>query len=89
MNCKPGDMAIVKRADGAPEAIGRMVTILARTDDVDDSPAWSVEFQSPVVARHWMTGDPMIGLIAACPDAWLMPISGVPVTDDVTDEVRA
>ncbi|WP_233343663.1 hypothetical protein [Burkholderia cepacia] len=87
MNCKPGDMAIVMRADAAPEAVGRLVKVLSRCGDVNGRPSWTVRFQSVVVARNRFDGSLMMGSEAPCPDAWLMPVGGAPVTNDIAHEV--
>lgn len=89
VNCKPGDLAIVVRADGAPAAIGRVVEVLRLAPDVDGLPAWVVQFRGVGVVRNKESGALTLGVDADCPDAWLRPISGVPVQDEQRDEVAA
>ena len=87
MNCKPGDLAIVIRA--TTSARGKIVEVIERADDVDGLPAWLVRFQGAAVVRNKESGAMTLGCDADCPDAWLRPISGVPVLDEVSDEVTA
>ncbi|WP_156545811.1 hypothetical protein [Cupriavidus sp. D384] len=87
MNCKPGDMAIVLRADGAPASIGRIVEVIEVAPDIDGQPAWVVRFQGVGVCKNKETGELTLDTDADCPDAWLRPISGVPVEDEQHDEV--
>ena len=89
MNCKPGDLAIVVRADGAPAAVGRIVEVVCPAPDVDGLPAWLVQFQGVSPVRSKTTGATTLGVDADCPDAWLRPISGVPVEEEQHDEVTA
>ncbi|MBB2915885.1 hypothetical protein [Cupriavidus alkaliphilus] len=90
MNCKPNDLAIVIRADAVPELIGQIVKVLHPT--WPDSPhgfVWMVRFQAPQVFPGWFSGTAIVDTDAHCPDAWLKPITGLPVHDDVPDEVTA
>ncbi|WP_027815204.1 hypothetical protein [Paraburkholderia bannensis] len=94
MNCKPGDLAFITRAY-CVENIGRIVEVLPQFEVVMDMPSWNtrivgdaaspcvIEINGGVIAR--LEHD----TYAWCPDAWMRPISGVPVTDDVHDEVPA
>jgi hypothetical protein len=81
MNCKPGDLAYVTWA--APEisdAIGRIVEVLNWNSHYS---AWNIEFagKRPPSLYGYAT--------LSCNDDWLRPISGVPVHDEVTEEITA
>jgi hypothetical protein len=86
MNCKPGDLAYIARlpaALGEPftSLVGRVVTVTEITQV--DPIVWRIK--TPIVlpfmgARIHVTG---------VEDAYLRPISGVPVYDEVRDEVTA
>ncbi|MEI1392190.1 hypothetical protein [Klebsiella pneumoniae] len=95
MNCKPGDLAIVVRVDheGDLEDIGLIVEVLAPTPiqfwDSPDSPEWECRTRSSRRTRIPSTGAIVLAPEFDVKDSWLRPISGVPVTDDVEDEVVA
>ncbi|MCA8242851.1 hypothetical protein [Burkholderia sp. AU32262] len=82
MNCKPGDLAFTV---GSPlhEQNGMVVQVVGLSPR--GAPWWVVSFRGAVETRE--------GLIAhgraQVRDANLRPISGVPVTDDIEDEVTA
>lgn len=42
MRCKPGDLAVIVRADNDPECIGRIVTVLALRFAMGE-PGWQVD----------------------------------------------
>lgn len=95
MNCKPGDLAYIVRVDdgGNRYAIGLIVEVMRAVSfdcraDPDD-PEWQCRSQTPVRARDMHTGLIVLTSEFDVKDSWLRPISGVPVTDDVTDEVTA
>ena len=87
MNCKPGDMAIIMKAplskDGAPIGMIVEVTNQWATDRRFGHCWWCI------VPRKVETVG--LGLMPAChiADDWLRPVSGLPITDDVIDEVTA
>lgn len=97
MNCKPGDLAIIVRVGKLPENIGKIVEIIRPAVSGEDfriegNPrcmAWMVRGYSPL-ARRTYEGKPLSAAfeIAAYDDS-LLPITGLPITDDVTDEVTA
>ncbi|WP_186215901.1 hypothetical protein [Burkholderia gladioli] len=89
MNCKPGDLAIIIKTRSG-EAIGWIVRVLEIGREIPDlGYAWCIKTSKPVYVesiasgKHSYTDEPL------CPDSWLRPISGIPMTDDVTDEVVA
>ncbi|SPK73695.1 conserved protein of unknown function [Cupriavidus taiwanensis] len=90
MNCKPNDLAIVTRADAVPELIGQIVKVLqASLNFCPYGPVWVVRFQAPKQFPCYFPGACLITTDADCPDAWLRPITGLPVHDDVPEEVTA
>ncbi|WP_175681161.1 hypothetical protein [Burkholderia cenocepacia] len=96
MNCKPGDLAVIVR-DDIPENIGRIVTVVGPTElDGSEGPGfwWDVvaEGQLPLAFNYH---DSVPGRIEGYAmdvehlDSDLLPISGAPMTDDMSDEVTA
>ncbi|HIE4431949.1 TPA: hypothetical protein ACXM9H_002956 [Burkholderia multivorans] len=85
MNCKPGDLAVMVRSE-IPENIGRIFEVLSfdHATSVFSGPTWNVRTVRP--AKY---GDGRMGTEGTAQDCCLRPISGVPVTDDVEDEVTA
>jgi len=86
MNCKPGDLAIMV-SSGIPENIGRIFEILNFNQAVTDfsgKPIWNVRAAHP--AR---TADGEMSSEGNASDADLRPITGLPITDDIKDEVTA
>lgn len=88
MNCNPPCMAIVTYADYKP-AIGLVVEVLPESRiDLDGTHEWVVV--PPRAMGCWdSAGNEVVMEHIYCPDAWLRPVSGLPVTDDVSDEVPA
>lgn len=89
MNVKPDDLAIVLR-DPFPENIGRVVSVRGPAIFVTDAPAWHCEVKgAPVriieIERPW---ESYFGNEAEIYDADLMPISGVPVDDEIIEDLR-
>ncbi|WP_186077561.1 hypothetical protein [Burkholderia gladioli] len=87
MNCKPGDLAIIIKAplslDGSP--IGMVVEVLKDwADHLKYGHCWLCRFSDLMETSRGGTS-----YVAHVPDDWLRPISGVPVKDDVEDEVLA
>lgn len=95
MNCKPGDLAIIVRVDdrGDRDAIGLIVEVMRAAAAVDwtdaNQPEWQCRSRAPFRARDMRTGAIVLSNEFDVKDSWLRPISGVPVTDDVEDEVTA
>lgn len=90
MNCKPGDLAYITRATAnAAEAVGVVVEVMQRGRDIDGMPAWHVQVPDRFVVSNRLTGRKAFKNRLNVPDAWLRPISGVPVHDEQHDEVPA
>ena len=82
MNCKPGDLAIIIGASW-PETlpnIGRICTVVSASGDSEWS--WLCKGDRP-----FMDGTGAITEVLMVRDADLRPISGLPITDDIKDEV--
>lgn len=89
MNCKPGDLAYIVR-DPYPENVGRVVRVIGPNAHAG-GPEWDCESCGAPLrvldpARPWAFA---IDARFDCYDADLRPISGVPVEDEVCDEVMA
>ncbi|CAM2167946.1 conserved hypothetical protein [Burkholderia latens] len=88
MNCKPGDMAIIVN-DGGSGALGYVVEVIQAAPPREEGPLWEIQFRAdqPIYFRD--TGERIKGTRIWILDAWLRPVSGLHVTDDVEDEVTA
>lgn len=92
MNCKPGDLAYVARDEQFPENVGRIVEVI-RPAVLDGTEApgfwWEVRALSRphAVSYHGEEGFAMYAMDFEMLDSDLRPISGVPVEDEVCDEV--
>ncbi|HVI88285.1 MAG TPA: hypothetical protein VM659_08285 [Dongiaceae bacterium] len=91
MNCKPGDLAIVVKAC-IVENIGKIVEVIGPSDD---HPVlgfrWSIRPQSPMRSVDGIDLTTQVGPSLgnlACADDWLRPVSGLPITDEVTDDLK-
>ncbi|KVO11741.1 hypothetical protein [Burkholderia ubonensis] len=80
MNCKPGDIAFII-SSRVSENIGRVVEVIEWDACCE---MWVIHCREPI--RLYSGG---MSTEAFCEDSRLRPISGVPVTDDVKDEVHA
>ena len=85
MNCKPGDLAYVVHGRQA----GAVVSVEKTSLPLEDvSPCWTCTSTSPLHTVHRKTRERRINTRFRVPDSWLRPISGIPVTDDVTENVK-
>ncbi|WP_186191034.1 hypothetical protein [Burkholderia gladioli] len=86
MNCKPGDLAILISGD-IPENIGVIFEIVSLNWSFSahcGEPVWNV-----TGPRETRSTDGSVSRGGLARDSNLRPISGIPMTDDVTDEVVA
>lgn len=87
MNCKPGDLAVLIQGTNA----GHICEVLSPWGTKNGRFVWNVRMV--VTLPRFIGGDrsrpDSPGREGQCCDVNLRPISGVPVTDDVTDEVTA
>ncbi|AJG19051.1 hypothetical protein [Cupriavidus basilensis] len=90
MNCKPGDLAYIVR-DPYPENLGRVVKVVGAPQWIDDGPAWFCQATGgPLrVMNIDRPRETLRDTEFDCYDSDLRPISGVPVEDEVSDEVTA
>jgi len=89
MNCKPGDLAYITHQSAAAPNLGRIVEVIEARPARNGWALWLVTSVAPMNGIDPETGKPATTQRGVIPDAWLRPISGVPVTDDVTDEAVA
>ncbi|MBB5547514.1 hypothetical protein [Paraburkholderia fungorum] len=89
MNCKPGDLAVLMGLSGEWSANnGHIVEVL----HLAYGDTWSVKCIAHVKGFMASLGiflPAVPGEVCECRDKWLRPISGVPVNDEVKDEVGA
>lgn len=83
MNCKPGDLAYIVASED-PSQIGIVVEVLRM--EYPQHEMWLIKVRDGHACV--LTGLPLQGT-AMIKDSCLRPISGVPVTDDIADEVTA
>lgn len=89
MNCKPGDLAYIVAGLKTPSPnLGKVVEIVRYAGEDVFGAEWEVRSQSAVQTRDGFGNSHMSREFFA-PDAWLRPISGVPVHDEQHDEVTA
>ncbi|WP_175946654.1 hypothetical protein [Burkholderia pyrrocinia] len=87
MNVKPGDLAYLFNGcvnEGVVVEVLRCAGI-----DADEGQLWHCRSRSPICCTRKRSGSELMATEFACPDAWLRPINGVRVTDDISDEVIA
>jgi hypothetical protein len=97
MNCKPGDLAYVIRAVVTPEMVGAVVSVLrsaVHMETVDGiryevtEPGWVVESAGSSLPVRSNDGILRIVKRRVVMDRLLRPISGVPVNDEVTEDLK-
>ncbi|MFT0167509.1 hypothetical protein ACLKMY_00575 [Paraburkholderia mimosarum] len=89
MNCKPGDLAYITR-NFCSENIGRVVEVIDAFGEYPEFGfCWNVASQEPLAAVNPHTDERLALTSGFIPDAWLRPISGVPVHDEQLDEMPA
>lgn len=105
MKCKPGDLAIVRGIKITPEMNGRVVEVIRRAThgeiftDVSggcvmlhmggsNAAIWVVRTREPM---PWRRNNGDLGWYYETPiyDDLLIPISGVPLEEEILDEVTA
>lgn len=91
MNVKAGQMAYIARSS-YPENIGTVCEVLRLAPrnewEGDHLPEWECKSSKPISGMDMSNGLLGYSMIFNCPDAWLRPISGVPVHDEQHDEVK-
>lgn len=87
LNCKVGDLAYVVCGGSA----GAIVTVekVAEPFMPEKSPAWLATSREKLETIKRKSRQRSMSNKFRVRDSWLRPISGVLVTDDVTDEVTA
>jgi hypothetical protein len=94
MNCKPQQMAMVVRTPVmlVGEYVLRFDCLLGKTFRVIellDDISWTIEPRIWLNREEVAPGIRAIGEVWAIADEYLMPIEGMPVDENVTDEVTA
>jgi hypothetical protein len=92
MNCKPGDLAIIVVPAHWPRKTlsDKIVKVIyfvpprGPGPEWDQRPTWWCNFNTA-----WFNDAGRMFLEGPVLDSWLHPISGVPVNDEITDEVTA
>jgi hypothetical protein len=90
VNVKPGDLAIIVQCD-IKEAIGVVVEVLSPAGcNAPGVFEWFVRPSRPLRCFD-VFGLPTKGTLTemGCPDAWLRPVSGLPIDEETRDEVAA
>ncbi|HDR9834495.1 TPA: hypothetical protein QDC51_001254 [Burkholderia multivorans] len=91
MNVKPGDLAIVVSRGIKDSAAGMIVEVVedaTRWTRAYGFQCWYVTAKTPIPCVR-TNGSPSFGHRVVFADSSLMPLSGVPVTDEVEGEVTA
>jgi hypothetical protein len=90
MNCKPGDLAYLS-SDCIDEGV--IVEVLGAGPKIDGYPAWHCHSRTAIECEKMEGGKNVGGKYfmtdILVEDRYLRPISGVPVNDEVRDEVPA
>jgi hypothetical protein len=86
MNCKRGDLAYQVYAGSN---CGRVYEVLSvNCDSYKYGRVWNVRATKPIETFDSDNGSATgFKTDFECPDDWLRPISGVPVEDEVTEEI--
>ncbi|KVC71431.1 hypothetical protein WI73_11470 [Burkholderia ubonensis] len=87
MNCKPGDLAYLSSDCVAEGLVVEVLTSAGMT--AAGAPAWHCRSRTPIDCITERTQRVVSVTEFAVEDRYLRPISGVPVTDGVSDEVAA
>lgn len=74
-NVRPGELAYINRAPGAPFALGLAVRVVRQADNVDGEAAWAVQVGARLQIRDLRTG--MIKPYVIVPDAWMTKIADI------------
>jgi hypothetical protein len=86
MNCKRGDLAYLS-ADCVDEGV--IVEVLTSAGlSANGVPAWFCQSRSPIDCTTERTNRNITTTEFAVEDRYLRPISGVPVNDEVTDDIK-
>jgi hypothetical protein len=85
LNCKIGDLAYVVCGDQA----GAVVTVEKVAEPFSDgSPAWEATSREPLETIKRKSRARSMSDRFRVRDSWLRPINGVPVNDEVTEEIK-
>ncbi len=85
MNVKLGDLAIVILPSQPAGIIGKVIRFVGEVGDTSKSypNCWCVQFPRAYRTNNGqMTNEPYV------PDAWLRPVSGLPMQDETAEETK-
>lgn len=85
MNCKPGDLAYLS-SDCIDEGV--IVEVLSAAPPTEDGPAWHCKSRTPINCTLQVSKREVSATEICVADRYLRPISGVPVTDEVTENMK-
>lgn len=94
MNCKPGDLAYIVVDPLNPNNLGKVVQVahVASAWVDPDVHEWTCVPCGEVAGFDTSRGNKPVcakgGMLIDIPDAWLRPISGVPLHDEQHDEAK-
>jgi hypothetical protein len=89
MNCKQGDLAYIVDSQ-FPENLGRVVDVLSGYGVFrDEGFCWNVRAKTALKGEGEIDGRIMYLRDGFIPDSCLRPIGGVPIDEEVRDEVTA
>lgn len=88
MNCKPGDLAIIIHdPDFKGQDLGKLVEVIKGEGlDCDGDYCWECQPLSPLTGCDEGRVETNLTLIDI-PDAWLKPVSGLPLDEEVLEEI--
>jgi hypothetical protein len=88
LRCKVGDSAYI--VPPSMMNVGRVVQVIEPAFYPGGIAAWLVVATGePLAGIQDLTGEPGSAMEISCPDIALLPITGMPVDDEITDEVAA
>lgn len=88
MNCKAGDLAFIIASD-FPEEIGMVVEVLP--DSIVDEElgfCWHIRAKRPVACWDLDAQKDVFNSEFCVPDSDLRPVTGLPVGDEVTEDLK-
>jgi hypothetical protein len=96
MNCKPGDLAIITNSLPSGMLCGRIVRVVRQrtagevftATDGNQYRGTEQEFCWVIEADEPITWCGRLFYQRPFADKWLRPITGLPVTDEVTDDIK-
>jgi hypothetical protein len=89
--CKPGDLAYIVRDDWNPCDIGKVVKVVKLVPAYEwaqeDDPEWRCVAREPLQGYD-DDGNSFPSCESDIPDAWLRPITGLPIDEETNEDVK-